>query len=482
MDKIMPHCYTASHIIDSRFFADGYGTAEARQVFCDYRRMQRWLEVEAVLARCQADLGIIPVQAAEAMIKTARLELLDTATIKTDISTTGHSLIPLLKEWQRVTDDNAGQFIHYGATTQDIQDTAQSLELKDITAIIHRDLTAIIKLLAELADKHRDLVTIGRSHGQHALPTTMGLKIAGWLDETIRNSARLETCCERLLVAQLFGGVGTMAALSPQGFALLDKFAAALELSAPLSCWHSSRDRIAEFTSVLALTTGGLARIANEICQLARNEIGELAEPFVFGQIGSTTMPHKKNPELCEQVVVLARLVKANAGTAFDTLCNEHERDYRAVRLEWVALTEASIFSCAALRMMKSILGGLTIDQKRIKENLDRFSVLISTEALMFLLGEKIGKQSAHTLIYEASMASSGPNQDALLDRLMTSPEVIGAFSRTDLEKAVDPSRHTGLASAIIDRVLAKAQTITEPTPRHPSRCPVALTGICDCP
>ena len=444
--------------------------------------MQRWLDVEAVLARCQADLGIIPSQAAEAMIKTARLELLDTAAIKSDISTTGHSLIPLLKEWQRVTDKNAGQFIHYGATTQDIQDTAQSWELKDITAIIGRDLAAIIKLLAELTDKHRSLVTIGRSHGQHALPTTMGLKMAGWLDETLRNNARLEACRERLLVAQLFGGVGTMAALSSQGLTLLDKFAAALDLSAPLSCWHSSRDRTAEFTSVLALITGGLARIANEICQLARNEIGELAEPFVFGQIGSTTMPHKKNPELCEQVVVLARLVKASAGTAFDTLCNEHERDYRAVRLEWVALTEASIFSCAALRLMKSILGGLTIDQARIKDNLHRFAVLISTEALMFLLGEKIGKQSAHTLIYEASMGSSGSNQNELLDRLMTYPEVAASFSRTDLEKAVDPIRHTGLAGAIIDRVLAKAQTIPEPSPSHPSRCPVAPAGICACP
>ncbi len=478
----MPHCCTTSHIIDSRFFADGYGTDESRQVFCDYRRMQRWLDVEAVLARCQAELGIIPDQAAAAMIKTARLELLDTAAIKADIATTGHSLIPLLKEWQRATDKDAGQFIHYGATTQDIQDTAQSLELKDITAIIRRDLTAIIRLLAELADKHRDLVTIGRSHGQHALPTTMGLKMAGWLDETIRNNTRLEACQERLLVAQLFGGVGTMAALSNQGFALLDKFAAALKLSAPMSCWHSSRDRIAEFTSVLALITGGLARIANEICQLARNEIGELAEPFVFGQIGSTTMPHKKNPELCEQVVMLARLVKANAGTAFDTLCNEHERDYRAVRLEWVALTEASIFSCAALRLMKSILGGLTINKARIKENLDRFAVLISTEALMFMLGEKIGKQSAHTLIYEASMGSSRPNQDELLDRLMTYPEITRSFNRADLEKAIDPSRHTGLASAIIDRVLAEAQAITVLGQSQPSRCPVEITGICGCP
>ena len=478
----MLQCRPASHIIDSRFFAEGYGTEEARQVFCDYRRMQRWLDVEAALAHCQAELGIIPASAAAAMINSARLELLDIAAIKSDIAITGHSLIPLLKEWQRVTEKNAGQFIHYGATTQDIQDTAQSLELKDITAILGRDLGAIIRILAKLADDNRDLVTIGRSHGQHALPTTMGLKMAGWLDETLRNYTRLEECRQRLLAAQLFGGVGTMAALSDQGLTLLDRFAETLGLASPLSCWHSSRDRTAEFVSVLALITGGVARIANEICQLARNEIGELAEPFVFGQIGSTTMPHKKNPELCEQVVVLSRLVKANAGTALDTICNEHERDYRAVRLEWVAVTEASIFSCAALRMMKSILGGLTIDTARIKENLDRFAVLISTEALMFLLGEKIGKQSAHSLIYEASVGStSGPGQNELLDRLMTNPEVSRSFTRTDLEKAIDPQRHTGLSGTIIDRIRNRVEEMNFPAWSQPSACGLKRTEGCCC-
>jgi len=476
----MVPCSPASHIIDSHFFADGYGTNEARQVFCDYRRMQRWLEVEAALAQCQADLGLIPAQAATVMIEAAQLERLDIPAIQADIKKTGHSLIPLLKEWQRLTGDEAGQFIHYGATTQDIQDTAQSLEMREITTLIERDLALIIDQLATLADNNRDLVTIGRSHGQHALPTTMGLKMAGWLDETLRNANRLAACRERLLVAQLFGGVGTMAALSDQAIPLLNRFAKRLGLTAPLACWHNSRDRLAEFTSVLALISGGLARVANEICQLARNEIGELAEPFIFGQIGSTTMPHKKNPELCEQVVVLARLVKANAGTAFDTLCNEHERDYRAVRLEWVALTEASVFTCAALRLMKSILSGLSINRTRIGENLARFSVLVSTEALMFRLGEKIGKQSAHALIYEASMGGEGPNLARLVERLMAYPAINQAFSQAELEQAIDPRQHTGQADVLIDRVLAEAKN--HPTPKNEiTPCPLKLPGICSC-
>jgi len=477
----MSPCRLSSHIIDSHFFANGYGTDEARQVFCDYRRMQRWLDVEATLARCQAELGIIPKPVADTIIPTARLELLDITAITTGITTTGHSLIPLLKEWQRVTNPAAGQFIHYGATTQDIQDTAQSLEIKDISAILCRDLETIISMLAELADANRNLVTVGRSHGQHALPTTMGLKIAGWLDETLRNHARLTTCLPRLLVAQLFGGVGTMAALSRQGLTLLDRFASALDLVAPLSCWHSSRDRTVEFVSILALITGGLARIANEVCQLARNEIDEMAEPFIFGQIGSTTMPHKKNPELCEQVVVLSRLVKGNASTLFDSLCNEHERDYRAVRLEWVALTEASIFTCAALRMMKTIVAGLTINRERIKENLDRFSVLLSTEALMFLLGKKIGKQSAHSLIYEASLGCSGCDPDGLIDRLMAHPDIKQHFCREDLEKAVNPTLHTGLSEEIIDRVLAEAHALPRSHPAQITPCQLQGSVLCQC-
>jgi len=474
----MAPCSPSSHIIDSHFFADGYGTSEARQVFCDYRRMQRWLEVEVALAQSQAEIGLIPAQAAQAMIEAARLERLDIVAIQADIKKTGHSLIPLLKEWQRLTGDEAGQFIHYGATTQDIQDTAQSLELREITTILQRDLALIIGQLATLADDNRDLVTIGRSHGQHALPTTMGLKMAGWLDETLRNADRLAACQGRLLVAQLFGGVGTMAALSDQAIPLLNRFAERLGLAAPLACWHNSRDRLAEFTSILALISGGLARIANEICQLARNEIGELAEPFTFGQIGSTTMPHKKNPELCEQVVVLARLVKANTGTALDTLCNEHERDYRAVRLEWVALTEAAVFTCAALRLMKSILSGLSINRARVEENLDRFAVLVSTEALMFRLGEKIGKQSAHALIYEASMGGEGPGQARLIERLMAYPAINQAFSQADLEQAIDPSQHIGQAGVLIDRVLAEAKK--HPVPKTEiGPCPLRRTGIC---
>lgn len=449
-----------SHIIDSRFYRDGYSTAEIRKVFCDMRRMQRWLDVEVALAQCQAELGIIPKSAADRLTETATLDTFDIKAIQNDIAKTGHSLIPLLNEWQRIAGD-AGQYIHFGATTQDIQDTAQTLEIRDALALIERDLVELIGSLSIKCHTYRNTVCVGRTHGQQALPSTVGLKIATWLDETLRNYDRLQQCKARVLVSQLFGGVGTMSALSDKALLLMSNFSSLLGLAAPTISWHSTRDRTAELISVLALVSGGLARSANEICQLARNEIGELAEPFQLGQIGSTTMPHKRNPELCERVVVLAKLIKANAISGFDTLCSEHERDYRTIRLEWVALTEALTFCCAALAFQKSIIKNLTVNESQIQHNLDQAAMLVSTEALMFSLGEKIGKPQAHDLIYKAAQASS-PNGADLIEVLMADPQVNANFTKADLEKSTLPINNIGQSSRLIDRVLTQAKIIQD--------------------
>jgi len=465
-----------SHITDSRFFGQGYGTDECRRIFCDLRRMQRWLDVERVLAECQAELGIIPAGAARRLSDTARLELIDLAATRQGIAETGHSLVPLLRQWQKAAGE-AGQFIHYGATTQDIQDTAQSLELAEVCLLVDRDLTAIRAALAGLASRHRDLVMVGRTHGRQALPTTLGLKIAGWLDETVRNSERFEACRERLLVCQLFGGVGTMDSLSPKADTLLELFAGRLGLRAPSACWHAARDRLAEFTCVLALICGGLARIANEICQLARDEIGELAEPFSTEKIGSSTMPHKKNPELCEQVVVLARLVKACAMSGLDGLVNEHERDYRAVRLEWAAVTDAALHASAALAITRRILAGLTVNCGNIKDNLGQAAVKVSTEALMFLLGERLGKQTAHHVIHQAAMRCGRP--DELVERLLADPAVASRFDRRAIESAIAPERHIGQAAALTDRIVERARRASLAPRKSPPPCPLARAGGC---
>jgi adenylosuccinate lyase/3-carboxy-cis,cis-muconate cycloisomerase len=447
-------CNLSSHIVDSGFYSSGYTTAEARELFCDIYRYQRWLDVEATLAMAQGELGLIPMSAAENIRDNALIKTLDLNAIREGLKVTSHSLMPLLDALGEVCDDEAKQFIHFGATTQDIQDTAQILEIKDICNIVERDLTIIIEQVMALAQKHINLVTIGRTHTQHALPMTMGLKISVWLDELWRNLERLEDSKKRVMVSQLFGGVGTMDPFGDQAFALLDNFSARLGLKAPNVAWHASRDRITEYLTTLAMISGTLAKIADEIRCLARNEIGEMEEPFQMGKIGSSTMPHKRNPEMCEQVVVLAKLINANASLGFDGMINEHERDYRSVRLEWVTITDTSLFACGQLALMKEILSDLQIHENRVRINVAQAAALISTEALMFYLGKNIGKQTAHTLIYETSMEAIETGKP-FLDLLMERPEMDGQFSREEVQQVMLPDNHVGMSLELTRRTIA---------------------------
>lgn len=474
-------CAQHSHITDSRFYRNGYSTDEARAVFCDMRRLQRWLEVEAALAECQGEMGVIPTAAAQELVASAKLDQLDTARIADDIRRTNHSLIPLLSAWQATVSPEAGRFIHFGATTQDIQDTAQILEMRDMADIIERDLLLIIDQLTVLAEEHSDTVIIGRTHGQPALPTTFGLKVAVWLDELIRNHQRLRQCRERLLACQMFGGVGTMAAFGPKADEILRGVATKLGLTAPLCCWHTSRDRLVEILNVAAMIGGCLGKIANEICQLSRFEIGELEEPFHMGKIGSSTMPHKRNPEMCEQVVVLARLVRTHAGTAGETLISEHERDYRAVRLEWATLTDGLLYLAGALSMMRFITGNLRVHAERMRSNAVNVADLIGTEALMFELGKQTGKQTAHQLIYEAAMQAVEENTP-LLDLLNDCPEIQKHFTRDDLARMIAPERHIGRAKELTATTVAAARATTSKareTQYAPASCPLAASNGC---
>jgi adenylosuccinate lyase len=472
----MSTCELKSHIVDSQFYSSGYTTDEARRIFCDKYRYQRWLDIEAALALAQAELNIIPESAAQEISNKAHIRLLDLGSVQEGVKVTSHSLLPLLEALQKICEEDAGQFIHYGATTQDIQDTAQMLEARDVLNIIDRDLRAISQQIAELAECYTDCVTIGRTHTQHALSMTLGLKMAVWLDEVWRNYKRLNACRERVLVCQLFGGVGTMDAFGDKGLELLNRFSEKVGLEAPLTAWHASRDRGAEFLATMAMIAGTFAKIANEIRSLSRSETGELEEPFQSGKIGSSTMPHKRNPEMCEQVIVLSRLIKANAGLGFEGMINEHERDYRGVRLEWVTITDTSLFTGGLLSLMKAILKDLIVHEDRIRQNVDKAATLISTEALMFYLGETIGKQTAHGIVYETSMKAIETDQP-LIHLLMDHPEISGKFKQEDLEKTIDPSSHIGLSKELTQRVVSHVKeelSKTGPIDETIRLCPLA--------
>lgn len=447
------------HIADSQLFGNGYSTDEARGIFSDARRLQRWLEVEVALARSQGELGMIPTRAAEDLASTARVELLDLASVSREIASSGHGLVPLLRAWQRVSDPEAAKYVHFGATSQDIHDTAQSLEMAESLDLIERDLRAVVAELMRLAAENRDVLTVGRTHGQHALPTTLGLKFAVWLDESLRNLERLRLCRRSVAVAQLFGGVGTMAAFGPHGPELLERFAARLLLGVPTVSWHTCRDRVAEFVTTLALVAGGLANIGNEIVQLAKSEVGEMAEPFQVGMIGSSTMPHKRNPEISERVVTLAKLVKFNAALSLDGLCNEHERDFRSVRVEWVAVTESVMYTAGALALMKHVLSGLVINHRRVEANVGAAAASICSEALMFLLSGRIGKTAAYDTVYHASLAAA-EDGGSLVDLLLANRQVAGSFDRRTLEHTARPGNHLGSAGLLVDRAIARARTL----------------------
>ena len=471
-----------SQIADSRFYAQNYTTEEARQIFCDVYRYQRWLEIESCLAHSQAELGIIPGWAAEEIGRKAHLKNLDLRSVQEGIRETNHSLVPLLRALEQVCKNGAGEFIHYGATTQDIQDTGQVLEIRDAMEVLERDLRRILLRLVDLAQRYRDTVMVGRTHCQHALPMTLGLKIAVWVDEVYRNLERLQDCKKKVLVAQLFGGVGTMAPWGEKGIDLLSMFSEKLTLKPPLVAWHVSRDRFAEFLSTLAMITGTLGKIADEIRTLAHSEIGEFEEPFHMGKLGSSTMPHKRNPEMCEQVVVLTKLVKAQAMLGFEGLIHEHERDSRVLRLEWVTIVDACLFACGALNLMSAILEGLVIHEDRIAAHVKRSASLICTEALMFVLGKKLGKQTAHRILYEVSQQAY-QEERPLVEILSSHPIISRELNRDEIQNALEPSNYTGLSNQLTDGVL---QLVKDKLPRTEKKsdkrrvCPLMNDeGVC---
>ena len=446
-----------SQIVDSRFFGHSYSTPASRRIFCDVCRMQRWLDVEAALALSQADIGFIPAEAATEIARAARIENIDLEEVRDGIRHTEHSLVPLLRGLERVCRDGAGEYVHYGATTQDIGDTGEVLEMRAALDEAQAELARVVARLAELARSHRDTLMVGRTHARPALPTTFGFKVAGWVDELLRGAERLAAARSRVLVVQLAGGVGTMAGFDGRGPELIERFAARLSLGVPAIGWHSARDRVAEYVTAMAMLAGSLGRIAEEIRMLGRPEFGELEEGWHHGKVGSSTMPHKRNPENAEQVVVMARLAAANAGLALEGLINEHERDGRALRLEWVSVASVSHHTLAALAILSRVVEPLCVNAERMAAQAWASADGICSEGLMLALARHVGRQTAHALVYEVSQRAQSQGR-SLRESLSESREVTSHLKPDELDAIFDPNRHLGSAGEMVDRVVARAE------------------------
>jgi len=334
-------------------------------------------------------------------------------------------------------------------------DTGMMLQVRDASAIIFRDLSSIEGILANLAQKYRSTPMAGRTHGQHALPLTFGFKVAVWLAEVRRHLKRWEQSRERILVGNLSGAVGTHAAMGDWGIKVQRGVMEELGLGEPEITWHSARDRIADFVSLLASVCATMGKIAKEVINLQKTEVGELAEPFVMGKVGSSTMPQKRNPHLCEAILAISKMVRYHAALALEGMVQEHERDMGAWMAEWEMVPQACILTSGALKHSKAILQDLWVNEKRMRANLDMLKGLILSEPVMFALAEKVGHQAAHKIIYEIAMKAHESGQ-AFKDALLADDRVPSQLSPDKIDRLLDPEKYTGLSTELVDRLTGK--------------------------
>jgi len=447
----------ASHVIDMELLKANFSTEEMRRIWSDEGRLQAQLDVEAALALAEAELGIIPAEAAETIARHAKAELMNVRELAQEGLKMKHSLMSMIKKLQQLCGPEHGEWVHYGATTQDIVDTGMMLQLKAAHGIIVRDLRAVARELARLAREHRETPMAGRSHGIQGLPTTFGFKMAVLLDEVIRHLNRLREAESRVFAGVLGGGVGTYASFGPLGPEVERRAMERLGLLAPNICWHSSRDRSAEYASILGLISGTLGKMGNELYNLMRTEINEVEEPFSTGKIGSTTMPHKRNPAALEGLVSLTKPIRYNVALIQESMIVEHERDAMSWRGEWIALPESCIYLAAQLASAKAILSGLVVKPENMLRNLNMLGGLLLSERVMFVLAETMGKQTAHELVYELCMKSE-EQHIPFREVLMADDRVREAIRQEELEKLLDPATYLGSAPQTVDKVLAAAE------------------------
>jgi 3-carboxy-cis,cis-muconate cycloisomerase len=442
-----------STVFDSAVFRDAFGAPAMRAIFCDAAMIGRYVEVEVALAAAEASVGVIPKDAARTIKRLARADAIDMQMLKAQTDLVGYPIVGVVHELAKQCGE-AGRYLHWGATTQDIMDTATVLQLRDALALVDADLAALEAALATLAAKYRDTVMAGRTHLQHALPVTFGYKAAVWLSMVTRHRERLSQLKPRVLVGQFAGAAGTLASLGDKGLAVHDALMLELGLGRPPTPWHVARDTFAETVALLGLLTGTLAKIATDVMLLMQTEVGEAFEPFVAGRGSSSTMPQKRNPIACELILAAAKVVRQHVGLMLDAMAADHERATGPWHLEWVAIPEAFIAASGALQHARFMLEGLILEPERMRRNLAITGGLIVAEAVMMALAKHTGRQHAHDLVYGAcrSALESGSTLLAELERL---PEVTKHLKGARLKVLTDPVNYLGSAPAMVDRALA---------------------------
>lgn len=428
-----------------------------RRLFSDEMRFQRMLDAEAALARAQAKLGVIPESAAKVITEKATVDILDLEVMRERTEIVGLPVVPLVASLVEACGEEAGRYVHWGATTQDIMDTGLVLQMRDAFALMERDLEQCIDLLADLAVRHKATVMAGRTHLQHAVPVTFGYKAAVWLAGLLDARDQLDGLKSRVLVAQYAGAAGTLSAIADQGLEVAEAFAAELDLDAPDIAWHVRRGGIAEAGSVLSILCGALAKIATDVILLSQTEVAEVAEPPAAGRGGSSTMPQKRNPILSEYVLASVRNVHALLPVLMSGMVQDHERPTDNWQAEWVALPQMFVMTAGALDKAKSVLDGLVVDPARMRANLDLTNGLIMAEAVQTALRGKFGHEQAHHVV-EAACKRAMSDGLSLRAALEAMPEISSDVDADELDRILDPANYTGRSAEMIDKVVARAR------------------------
>jgi 3-carboxy-cis,cis-muconate cycloisomerase len=442
--------------IGSKILGEMFGTGRMRALFSDEYMVQRYLDVEAALARAQAGIGIVPAEAAEAITRHARAENIDWPRLSARSEVVGYPILPLVEQLSGWAEGGLGQWCHYGATTQDIMDTADVLQVRDALDLVSAELDAVADALAGLAEKHADLSMAGRTHLQHALPITFGYKAATWLSAIDRHRKRLAELRPRVEVVSFSGAAGTLASLGEvDGLKTQAALAGELGLGVPDITWHTIRDNFAEVSGLLALVASSLGKVGYDISLMMQSETGEVLEPFVSGRGASSTMPQKRNPISSEMMVAAAKIVREQHSAMLDAMVQDHERATGQWHVEWQVLPTAFIVLSGSLRAAREALEGLEVRPDAMRHVLDVTRGLIVSEAVMMGLAPHIGRQVAHDVVYDCCRAALTQGV-SFLDALTAGPEILKVMGRADLERLIDPANYLGAAPVMTRRLLAR--------------------------
>ncbi len=441
--------------LDSAIFGDLYGSAEMRAIFSDSARLQSMLDVEAALARAEAKVGIVPVEVADAVSAAATVSNINIDAIAEGTRKVGYPVVALVRELRRAAGERAARYIHHGATTQDILDTAQVLQMREAICVVRRDLLALAQSLAQHAARFRDAPMAGRTHLQHAVPVTFGFKCAVWASPVIKDLSRLDEASKRSLVVQFGGAAGTLASLGSHGPAVRRALAEELGLGVCDIPWHVTRDNLAEIVSVLGIICGNLSKFAVDITLLMQTEVAEVFEPHEAGRGGSSTMPQKRNPIAAEYIIACARAVHGMVAVMMGAMAQDHERATGPWQTEALMLPQCFALTAGALAHARSIAEGMTVDTARMRRNLDAGLGLIMAESVANGLTPVLGSEAAHHAVERACTRAIDENR-TLREVLSDDPQIRAHLNDEQLDRLVDPASYLGSAGTFVDSVVAR--------------------------